>query len=114
MDWHSHNANQALLLWDYFQTINDRNDIDIEEIYQMFILGWNSALEEGNIFTKDSAHATAQLFVLMMDSLDSLLGKEITDDSLLLNDDNDIWDILGNSRCWDDVNEAFRRKSPKC
>ena len=114
MDWHSHNANQALLLWDYFQTINDRNDIDIEEIYQMFILGWNSALEEGNIFTKDFAHATAQLFVLMMDSLDSLLGKEITDDSLLLNDDDEIWHILGHSRCWDDVNEAFRRKSPKC
>ena len=79
----------------------------------MFILGWNSALEEGNIFTKDFAHATAQLFVLMMDSLDSLLGKEITDDSLLLNDD-EIWHILGHSRCWDDVNKAFQRKSRKC
>ncbi len=111
MDLYSHNANQALLLWDYFQTINDRNDIDIEEMYQMFILGWNSELEEDNIFTKDFAGSTAQLFVLMMDSLDSLLGaKDITDDSLLLNDDRDIWSMLGSSKCWDDVNKAFNEK----
>ena len=51
---------------------------------------------------------------LMMDSLDSLLGKEITDDSLLLNDDDEIWHILGHSRCWDDVNKAFQRKNRKC
>ena len=90
MDIKSHNAQQATLLWDYFQYVGAEDEIDIEEMYRMFILGWNCELEEDNIFRKDFGDTTAQTFVILLDSLDVLLGrKKITDDSLFLNDDPD-------------------------
>ena len=104
MDIDSHNAQQAKILWDYFSIISNEDDIDIEEMYQLFVLGWNSELSEDHIFNRDFSGCTAQMFVLIMDSLDVLLGKkQIDDGSLLLNDDLNIWYLLGNSWCWGDL-----------
>ena len=73
-------------------------------MYQMFILGWNADLAEDNPFRIDFERCSAQLFVLMMDSLDILLGKKtIEDDSLLLNDNSKIWDMLTDAKCWGDI-----------
>ena len=104
IDYDSHNAQQARLLWDYFQIIHDKDEISIEEMYQMFILGWNADLAEDNPFRIDFERCSAQLFVLMMDSLDILLRrKTIEDDSLLLNDDSKIWNMLTDAKCWGDI-----------
>ena len=91
-------------MWDYFQIVNGREDIELEEMYQMFVLGWNGELSEDNCFCKHFSGVTAQLFVLMMDSLDVLVGrKQIDDKSLLINDDPKIWNMMVDARCWDDV-----------
>ena len=104
LDVDSHDAQQAKLMWDYFQIVNGREDIELEEMYQMFVLGWNGELSEDNCFCKHFSGATAQLFVLMMDSLDVLVGrKQIDDNSLLINDDPKIWNMMVDARCWDDV-----------
>ena len=73
MDIDSHNAQQAKILWDYFSIISNEDDIDIEEMYQLFVLGWNSELSEDHIFNRDFSGCTAQMFVLIMDSLDVLI-----------------------------------------
>ena len=104
MDIDSHNGQQAKLISDYFDIITDPEEIDIEEMYQMFVLGWNGQLVEDNAFSKDFRNCTAQMFVIMMDTLDNLLGvAEINDNSLLLNDDKNIWQALANARCWGDL-----------
>ena len=107
MDIDSYNAQQARLLWDYFQIVACREEIDVEEMYQMFVLGWNSELSEDSLFDQHFSEGTAQLFVLMMDSIDVLMEKKrIDDDSLLLNDDPEIWNMLAEARCWGDVGQS--------
>ena len=104
MDYDSHNAQNAKLLWDYFQTVPDVSEVDLEEMYRLYVLGWNAELSEDNIFRKHFENSTAQTFILMMDTLDVLLGKsEITDDSLLLNGDRKLWSDLTNGVCWGDL-----------
>ena len=50
MDYDSHNAQNAKLLWDYFQTVPDVSEVDLEEMYRLYVLGWNAELSEDNIF----------------------------------------------------------------
>lgn len=109
MDSYSHNAQQARMLWDYFQLVRCEEDVDIEGMYQMFVLGWNAELAENEPFRRHFENSTAQMFVLFMDSLDVLLGyREISDDTLLLSDDRELWKELGCARCWEDVNRIHR------
>ena len=104
MDYDSHNAQNAKLLWDYFQTVPDVSEVDLEEMYRLYVLGWNAELSEDNIFRIHFEKSTAQAFIMMMDTLDVLLGKnEITDDSLLLNGDGKLWNDLTNGVCWGDL-----------
>ena len=104
MDLDSHNAQQAKILWNYFQMTGNLEEIDIEDMYRMFVMGWNAELAEDNPFRKDFEESTAQMFVLLMDSLDIMLGdKELGDDSLFLNDDKNIWNMLAHARCWGEV-----------
>lgn len=71
----------------------------------------NAELAEDNPFRKDFEESTAQMFVLLMDSLDIMLGdKELGDDSLFLNDDKNIWNMLAHARCW---GEVLSREEPK-
>ena len=104
MDYDSHNVQNAKLLWDYFQTVPDVSEVDLEEMYRLYVLGWNAELSEDNIFRIHFEKSTVQAFILMMDTLDVLLGKsEITDDSLLLNGDRKLWNDLTNGVCWGDL-----------
>ena len=101
MDIESHNAQQAKLLWEYFQTIDSAEEIDIFAMYQLFVLGWNGELSDDHPFYKAFANCTAQMFLLMLETLDVLLGrKTIDDNSLLLNDDKTLWQNLASCRCW--------------
>ena len=104
MDIDSHNAQQAKLIWDYFQRVESVESVNLEEMYSLFVKGWNAELAEDDIIRKDFEGATAQMFVIMMDTLDCILsGKNLADDSFLLSDDPEAWSILGRARCWAEV-----------
>ena len=93
-------------MWDYFNMIEDEQDIDVVDMYGMFVMGWNGDLAENNPFSKDFKRCSAQMLVILMDTLDVLLGRtEIGDDSLLLNDDGKIWGELADAKCWGDMKE---------
>ena len=53
---------------------------------------------------------SALSFIVIMDTLDAILGKtEINDDSSLLSKDSKLWNILSASHCWEDVNERWNQ-----
>ncbi len=108
IDLDSYNAQQAKLIWDYFGMVNDISEIDVLDMYRMFVLGWNAELAEDNPFRKDFKDSSAQLFVLLMDTLDVLMGKaDVGDGSLLLNDDRKIWGMLADAKCWGDMEKIM-------
>lgn len=104
IDLDSHNALQAKLLWDYFQETVDVSMVDVEDMYDMFIHGWNADAPEDSLFRKDFENISAQAFVIIMDTFDILIGNEkFTEFSLLLSDDENIWRSLGEAKCWADI-----------
>ncbi len=108
VDIDSHNAQQAKIIWDYFGMIDETREVDIGDMYRMFVLGWNANLPSNNPFYKDFAKCTAQSFVILMDTLDVILGRaEILDESLLLNDEVEIWGLLESSRSWEDFDKQL-------
>ncbi len=103
----SHNAVQARIIADYFKTITNADSIDLEDMYNNYISKWNADLpEESDEFKYQSALS----FVVILDTLDCILGKnEITDDSLMLNGDDSFWEMLSDSMCWADVNRRYAK-----
>ena len=102
MDTYSHNAQQAMLIWDYFSTVKEEEAIDIDDMYSHYVEGWNGISERADdIFRKDFEDSTAQSFVILMDTLGYITGRHrMTENSFLLSDDIDAWSLLAHSRCW--------------
>lgn len=103
----SHNSTQAHIIADYFKTVGNVENIDLEDMYNNYIAKWNAdiyeELEYGG-FKNNSALS----FIVIMDSLDAILGStKITDGSPLLLHDRRYWEILASSRCWADINEKW-------
>lgn len=101
----SHNAVQARIIADYLKTITNADSIDLEDMYNNYISKWNADLPEGN---GEFKYQSALSFVVILDTLDCILGKsEITDNSLMLNGDDNFCKTLSDSMCWADVNRSY-------
>lgn len=101
----SHNATQARIISDYFKTVKDVDKVDLEDMYNNFIAEWNA-----DIYPDDEYHGfkndTVFSFVMILDTLDCLLGKQtITDKILEYFGNEEIWEMFRHCRCWADVNE---------
>ena len=101
----SHNLAQAHIISDYFKTIKDISEIELEDMYNHYIAKWNADLyEENDLGFKGSS---ALSFVVIMDTLDAILGGGIDEQSPLLSSEGEIWSVLSKSKCWADVNEGL-------
>lgn len=103
----SHNSTQAHIIADYLKTVKDVGEVDVEDMYNNYIAKWNADIydEQDQMHFKSSS---ALSFVIIMDTLDALLGRtEITDESFLLSGDGEAWRILSKSHCWADVNKNY-------
>lgn len=106
MDY-SHNATIAHIIADHLKTVNDVTNVNLEDIFNHYIMKWNGDIyEEENYssFKNNSAHS----FVVILDSLDAIFGQtRITDNHPLISGDRHIWRVLSECRCWADVNEKY-------
>lgn len=102
----SHNLTQAHIISDYFKTVKEIDEIDLEAMYNNYIAKWNADLYEEDSWGFKGSSALS--LVVIMDTLDSILCEgEIDDQSSLLSLDGKLWRILAESKCWADVNEGF-------
>ena len=103
----SHNDAQAHIISDYFKTIGNVSDVDLEDMYNNYIQKWNADIYEEQEFGR-FREQNALSFIVINDTLDALLGiSKLSDDSLLLSGDPKIWRVLSTSHCWKDVNEKY-------
>lgn len=94
--WDSHNQMQAQLIADYFAILPEDKQPDIEEMYQLMLDIWHEKKEEASTAC-GFRRAPASVIVMLLESLDVILGsKELSDDSVLISDDKDFWETLGN------------------
>lgn len=106
----SHNGTQANIIADYFKTAESAQDIELEAMYNNYIAKWNADIYEECHFG-GFKNNSALSFVVIMDTLDILLGKtELSEDSLLMTRDKMLWSALSESRCWADMNKIYRNK----
>jgi len=103
----SHNATQAKIIADYLKTVKNIDDVELEDMYNHYIAKWNADQDEEDglcCFKRN----TALSFIVLLDSLDTILsGAEVAEEDLLMSDDNSIWNTLANSYCWADVNKRW-------
>ena len=99
----SHNSMQANIISDYLKTVSVIDDVDLEAMYNNYIAKWNADIYEDCDFL-GFKNSSALSFVVIMDTLDIILGEaQLNEKSFLLSDNRKIWDILSQSRCWADI-----------
>ncbi len=108
--WDSHNGVQATLISRYLTTIKKEEDIDLFDMYSLYIKAWNGELEESHPFSKNFKSANAQELLILMESLDCILNRRmLADDHILLNGDGELWHALGSSKNWYETGEKLRK-----
>ena len=108
--WESHNGVQSGLICTYLNIVDSRENIDLLEMYSLFVRGWNGDLNDEHLFTKEYKNENAQALLILLESINVILGNtEITDDHLLLNGDGDLWYALGSSKNWYEVGKKVIR-----
>lgn len=99
----SHNSMQAHIISDYLKTVSVVDDVDLEAMYNNYIAKWNADIYEESNFI-GFKNCSALSFVVIMDTLDIILGEsQLNKTSFLLSDNSKFWQILSRSRCWADI-----------
>ena len=107
--WRSQNAVQAEMISSYLQTIEESSQIDLSEMYTLFVAAWNGDLPKDHPMTKAFKEANAQELIVSLESLAVILGGEkIGDDHLLLNEDENLWGMIKCSKNWYELGEYLK------
>ena len=100
---------QADIIFDYFRSVNDIEQLDLEDMYNNYISKWNAIIEDDSLCGFKDCSALS--FVVILDTLDAILGKRpINHNSFLMAGDGQFWRILADSRCWADVNTRLQKR----
>ncbi len=93
--------------------IHSQDEIDVLDMYQKYVKAWNGDADGRSPFSRAFKQRNAQEFVILLETLDVLLGNAtITDDHILLNGDSELWHNLGWSRNWYEFGGVQKQK--KC
>lgn len=110
--WDSHNGVQATLVSVYLGSVQDKDKIDVRDMYEQYVNAWNGDLEEGHALSREFKRSNAQEFIILMESIHCILGNnEIDDDHILLSGDSSMWSALGESKNWFEVGERIKEIS---
>ena len=106
----SHNSTQAHIIADYLKTISDVDEVNLESMYNNYIAKWNADIYETKNYGSFKMSSALSLIVIL-DSLDVILGEaQINESSCLLSDNSKLWQILSQSNCWADVNRFYTQE----
>ena len=106
--WDSQSGIQSKLICAYFSTKDCAEDVSLNEMYSLFVQGWNGDLPDEHPMTVQFKTGAAQILLVLLESIRSIIeDTEMSRNNLLLSDDNELWDNLCNSRNWADVGDRF-------
>ncbi len=103
----SHNSLQAHIIADYFKTLRESGEVDLEDMYNNYIAKWNADIVEESEYC-GFKNNSALSFLVILETLDIILSqKDMSEDSFLMSGDRRLWQILAKSRNWADVNDNW-------
>ena len=109
--WSSYNGQVSELIALYFNGVTSIDDIDVLDMYSKYVRAWNGDYDEKNKFADTFKKTNAQELIILLESLDVMLGNStIHDESILLNSDGSMWCALGESKNWHDVGVQMGRR----
>ena len=109
--WSSHNGFVAELISMYLKCVKSTDDIDVIDMYSQFVEAWNGDRSADDSFSKELKKSNAQELIIMLESLNVILGNNvIDDDNILLSSDASLWTALGESKNWHEVGIKLRDK----
>lgn len=112
--WDSYNGILAGLICLYLSLIKNVEEISAIAMYSRYVEAWNGDLPSEDSFSEHYKSSNAQELIILLESLNVILGNDKVDDSsILLNGDSDLWHILGNSRNWYEVGDKYFRSYKK-
>jgi hypothetical protein len=92
----SHNFRQSELMTEYFDFVDDKEEISLEGMYQFLIDSWSGVV--GNSDKKRYEDRDGQVLIILLESLFVALGEhKITDNHIFMQQDREIWEPLGMS-----------------
>lgn len=99
--WSSHNGFISELIAIYLDSVETEGDIDVIKMFSAFVKAWNGDLDDDNPFSREYRGSNAQEMIIMLESLNIILGNETLDDNnILLSGDGELWCALGESKNW--------------
>ena len=108
--WDSHNGVQASMISLYLQHIDNISDVEVLTMYSEYVKAWNGELPDDHYLSKEYKRNNAQEFLILIETLDILLGNsKITDDHFLLNGDENLWMALGEAKNWFQIGKRWVR-----
>ncbi len=109
--WSSHNGFISELIETYLRSIDSEDEMDVIEMFSLFVRAWNGDLEEDNIFSKKYRESNAQELIIILESMNVILGNAAIDnDNILLSGDGSTWCVLGESKNWYEVGIKAKRR----
>ena len=110
--WDSHNGVQAELICLYLRHIEKEEDIEILDLYSLYIQAWNGELPDDHYMTQHYKESNAQELLILVETLDILLGNGGSrEDNLLLNGDEALWHALGSAKNWYQVEKRLQESA---
>lgn len=102
--WKSYNGVISGLIRNYLAMIDHREEISLLDMYALYVRAWNGDLAEDHPFTIEYKPANAQELLILLETLNVMVGGcELTDDHLLLNGNQKLWYALGQAKNWFEV-----------
>ena len=84
------------------------SQIDVLDMYAQYVQAWNGDDAMPNSGLMSMKSRSAQEFFVLLETLDVLLGNHfVTDDHLLLNGDEKLWNALGRASNWYELGERL-------
>ncbi len=107
--WCSHNGFISELIKTYLESVDSEDEINVINMLSYFVKAWNGDLEEDNSFSKNYRESNAQELIVLLESMNIILGNStLDDDNILLNGDGKMWCALGESKNWYQVGIKFK------
>ncbi len=109
--WLSYNGLLSELIEIYLKGIETRDEIDVIDMYSAYVKAWNGDLKEDNPFSEKYRESNAQELLVLLESLNVILGNAaVGDDSILLSGNGELWDALGQANSWYKVGVNIKGK----
>lgn len=99
--WDSHSGRQSDLILSYYETLRPGDTPELSDMYDLYVKAWNGMLSDDHPMSREFKRSNAQEFIILMETINAIVNEEgISDDNILMSDDDILWHALCDGKNW--------------